>query len=355
MSIFQHLTDRQLYKRCKAYGLYSRKWMRKFEGTLPEVNSRRLYKRRGYASIYEFAKKLAAMSEEKVNKILRLWNRLGTTPKLQKLFEEGEVGYSKLAAVAYIVTSENEKEWIDKIKTMSRYALEAYIHEIRKNEQNYRVESVPGDTFQPVKFTEIEIQNSDARFETPQRQIPQLQLAQTEALFTISQAVTDQFSQISISPSDFVNVNFKISRDEEFQLRLIKQKLEKQSGETLSLGQVLRELIKYYQGEQHGNKKINSREFAMQLCPECIARKRREQENKINDSQVKRYVPLEIRRLVLTRQNCKCAYPGCNLPGDDLHHIKPFAITRSHDPDKLIYLCNKHHNMIHELSPPMRV
>lgn len=300
--------------------------MRKFEGTLPEVNSRRFYKRRGYTSIYEFAKKLAAMSEEKVNKILRLWNRLESLPKLQKLFEEGEVGYSKLAAVAYIVTSENEKEWIDKIKTMSRYALEAYIHEIRKNEQNYRVENVPGDTFQPVKFTN-DSQGS-------QLQISQLQLSQTEALFTISQAVQasdsvepDQASQISISPSDFVNINFKISRDEEFQLRLIKQKLEKQSGETLSLGQVLKELIKYYQG---GEKTIN----------------------KIGE--IKRYVPLEIRRLVLERQQHKCAYPGCNYPGAELHHTSPFALTKSHDPNKLIYLCKKHHNMIHELSPPVR-
>ncbi|MBI5754420.1 hypothetical protein HZA40_04730, partial [Candidatus Peregrinibacteria bacterium] len=60
------LTDQNLYELCKTYGTRALEWRRKFIGLLPEVNKRKLYQKKGFGSIFEFAKKLAGLSEEQV-------------------------------------------------------------------------------------------------------------------------------------------------------------------------------------------------------------------------------------------------------------------------------------------------
>lgn len=64
------LSDENLYKLCQQYGEQARVWRQKFAGLLPEVHRRKLYEKKGFSSIFEFAAKLAGMSEEKRNLLL---------------------------------------------------------------------------------------------------------------------------------------------------------------------------------------------------------------------------------------------------------------------------------------------
>ena len=57
VSPLKNLSDQELYARCQQYGLNARLWQRKFASLLPEVEERKLYQRKGYGSIYEFAAK----------------------------------------------------------------------------------------------------------------------------------------------------------------------------------------------------------------------------------------------------------------------------------------------------------
>ncbi|MBU0667766.1 hypothetical protein KJ951_01865 [Patescibacteria group bacterium] len=54
----QTLTDAQLYGLCKEYGARALEARRRFTGLLPEVYKRRLYAKKGFGSIFEFAAKL---------------------------------------------------------------------------------------------------------------------------------------------------------------------------------------------------------------------------------------------------------------------------------------------------------
>ncbi|MBU1703439.1 hypothetical protein KJ951_03480 [Patescibacteria group bacterium] len=54
----QTLTDAQLYGLCKQYGQQALEARRKFIGLLPEVYKRRLYAKKSFSSINEFAAKL---------------------------------------------------------------------------------------------------------------------------------------------------------------------------------------------------------------------------------------------------------------------------------------------------------
>lgn len=247
------LTDSQLYKLAQEYGLKAKQWLRKFEGLLPEIYRRKLYKRRGFASIHEFAGKLAGMSHEKVDKILRLSSYL--------------------------------EDKAEKVIMVPRVALELCVQEARKIN---REEITPGSNSQP------------------------------------------EFSTISI----------KISSKLEYELRFLKQKLEKERGEALGFAEVLQELLKAY---KYANFKAEPKRI-IQLCPNCI----KEKANEVAEWTItKRPIPREVQHLVIARQKEKCAFPNCNQPPEIFHHTRRFALNQNHDPDYIVHLCTAHERLAH--------
>ncbi len=61
-----------------------------------------------------------------------------------------------------------------------------------------------------------------------------------------------------------------------------------------------------------------------------------------------RTIPPAIRRAVLIRDGGRCQVPGCRHNKHiELHHIVPWATSRSHEPDGLVCLCSTHHAMVH--------
>ncbi len=138
------LSDKDLYALCKEYGQKARLWRRKFAGLLPEVFSRGLYKRRRFGSIYEFAAKLAGMSKESVDKVLRLSKKLQDKPYLLEQLETGSQGWTKLERVAFIATPETDGFWSEQIENHSSSSLSPFV-------QNYRLRLTAGGNFQPEK------------------------------------------------------------------------------------------------------------------------------------------------------------------------------------------------------------
>lgn len=275
-----HMTDSELYQKCKEYGTNARLWMRKFEGLLPEVYRRRLYRRRGFASIHEFAAKLAGMSHAKVDRILQLSKKLEDKPKLKEVFENGKVSYSKLKTVAYIANPKTDKIWAEKVQNESQLKLEMAV----KREKSAK--SVLKDTFQSE----------------PQRS----------------------------------KLTFDVDPQVELKFRALRQKLEKQSGETMSYGEVLEKLMGMLAKEE---KIQEEKQVIIKICPDC-AKKRSEKTKSRN-------VPRVVKRLVLARQNNQCARTHCTHPPSDLHHANGYALTKTHSPEGLEYLCKHHHKLAH--------
>ena len=192
----QKLTDSQLYTLCKKYGTNTRLWMRKFAGLLPEVYQRKLYKRRGYVSIHEFAAKLACMNNDTVNRILRLSEKLTDKPELKNLLETGSQGWSKLETVAYIATPETDLAWAQRTEALTQCALEAYVQAVRRVGIGNRLESIVDGNFQSEKTT----------------------------------------------------VSLPLTKETECELRLYKQKLEKEKRQALSWDEVMHELLQGARG-----------------------------------------------------------------------------------------------------------
>lgn len=127
----QYLTDKELYQLCKKYGENALHWRRKFTGLLPEVNRRRLYEKKGFTSIFEFAKKLCGLSEEQVRRVLNLEERFKDKPQLHRALIHGKVSVNKLARVVSVATPESETFWAEKAIQLPNRALETLIRDIK--------------------------------------------------------------------------------------------------------------------------------------------------------------------------------------------------------------------------------
>jgi len=294
------LTDSQLYQKCKKYGGNARLWMRKFEGLLPEVCRRRLYRRRGFASIHEFAAKLAGMSHPKVDRILQLSRKLEDKPKLREVFESGEAGYSKVARVAYVAKPETDQMWAEKVQNESKLQLEMAV----RSEESAK--TVPGHSFQSELMAGVSAEDEAGG----QAEV----LAKDEA---------------------WTNLNFHVDPKVERKFRALKQKLEKESGEAMSYGEVLGKLMEMV--EKGGE--VREEKVEIKVCPDCAEKKAREAKGKT--------APVSVKRLVLARQGNRCARVGCVHPPSELHHKNGYALTGSHSLEGLEYLCEKHHKLAH--------
>jgi hypothetical protein len=123
------MTDQELYRRAKLYGSNALLWRRKFLGLLPEIQRRKLYEKKGFNSIFEFAFKLAGVSEQQVRTVLNLEKRFKETPTLHSLLTSGEVSVNKLARVASIATPQNQEELSQALKVLPQSALETLVRD----------------------------------------------------------------------------------------------------------------------------------------------------------------------------------------------------------------------------------
>ena len=125
------MTDKQLYSLCKKYGRRALEARRKFAGLLPEVARRRLYEKRGFGSVYEFAARLGGLNRDQVDEVLRLEKRFENLTVLRQALVAGEVSAGKLSRVASVVTEENAGEILGLAKNLSYAALNIKVQEIK--------------------------------------------------------------------------------------------------------------------------------------------------------------------------------------------------------------------------------
>ena len=143
------ISDEKLYELCQTYGERARLWRQKFAGLLPEVFKRELHKKKGFGSIYEFAAKLAGMSEKQVDIVLHLEKKFEDRPILKQMLEQGEVSVNKLVRVASISTAENEDFWAAQVKFLPKAALETLVRD-----EKYAAASFTGSDLQENNFIE---------------------------------------------------------------------------------------------------------------------------------------------------------------------------------------------------------
>jgi hypothetical protein len=315
---FKEMTDSQLYQFCKKYGALSLEARRKFAGALPEVFRRKLHRKYGYASIHEFAAKLAGMSQSSVDKILRLDKKLEDKPALKALLSSGKQGWSKIERVAYIATPETDKSWANKVQNLPAPALSAYVREV-KNLQNFRLEVTAGG----------ELKNKN---QSTQNRIS----ANNEALPNDESLFNDEVS-------NWRKITINISPETEKQLRVFKQK-----NGCLTFEEALRKLLVVANKPNKQRKKSSSK-------PVPFAKSNSQTSFQPAKS---RKPSRQIEKIIERKYQGCCGFPGCFHAATSLHHTRRFALCPDHNPDYIVPLCDAHERLIHsglienETDPP---
>jgi hypothetical protein len=151
----QELSNGQIYTLAKQYGENAKLWRQKFTGLLPEVERRAVWKEQGFSSIFEFAFKLAGLSEAQVRVALNLDQRFSDKPALRTLLEEGTVSIHKLVRVQAVATSESAEFWAEQVQALPKKALETLVRDERA------VPALPGQTQTPTLSENVKARLSE--------------------------------------------------------------------------------------------------------------------------------------------------------------------------------------------------
>jgi hypothetical protein len=108
-------------------GSQAREAVRRCQLLLPLVASERVWEKKKFGSIYEYAAKLAGMSRDNVDSALWTLRKVKDMPALQAVAETKGLG--RVRVVATIATPETQEFWAEKARTMSQHTLETYVRE----------------------------------------------------------------------------------------------------------------------------------------------------------------------------------------------------------------------------------
>lgn len=320
-----NLSDKELYAICKKWGTQALQARWKFTGLLPEVNKRRLYEKKGYDSIFEFAAKLAGISVEQVRVVLNLERKFEDKPHLYQLLINGEVSANKLIRIASISTVENDKELTKKVKILSQAALEAFVRDMRvsgNENENLAEDGLFGSGFN----------NEDVKNKTG-NQNP------NNSNKTIN---TPKSMRAHLSATD-INQDVKLMQKLSPKL---KQKLLNMDQKGLNINEILIELLQKRDQEIAAEKEnLAQEELAKTTTPTPIRENKTNCHNK--NKNPTRYIRVRIKKILQKEHGTKCSEPFCNKPAQQIHHALPFAIHHSHNPNHLKPLCKAHHELKH--------
>lgn len=118
-----------LHEKFARYGANAKEWMKKCVLLLPEINRQRIWEKKGFSSIYEYAAKLAGMSRYNVNESLRVLEKIADKPALKKIIEAK--GLNAVKPIVTISSSETQEFWAEKAMQLTKNELEMYVRDFR--------------------------------------------------------------------------------------------------------------------------------------------------------------------------------------------------------------------------------
>jgi len=328
------VSDDGLYNLCKQYGERARIWRQRFAGLLPEVFRRKLYEKKGFISIFEFAKKLAGMSEEQVRLVLNLEKRFSETPTLKTLLTSGKVSINKLARVVSIVTPENEKFLAMQVQVLSKNAVETLVRDEKfaktndKKDQNNLLDNSKNYN-----------QNGLFEPETTSESLPGQMCFDTKIEKSNCENSTENFKNIFTSKT--LNLNPEIQ-----------EKLLELQQKGIDINELLKEFLQKREEEIAQRKAEIAKKMAEKnenLMTKSGMRISEANAERVVVTSPFRHIPISIKRILQQEHGMKCSIKNCQKLSEQIHHTQRFSLAQSHDPHYLAPLCREHHELAHSM------
>jgi len=385
-----NLTDRELFSLCSQCGANIRKFQKEFACYLPEVEKRRSHKHHGCHTLYEFAAKLAGMTKDTVDEILKVHQKLIDKPILRNLMMEQ--GWGKLRIIASIATPKTQEFWAKKVITMSKITLQAFVKELKRQAEarasgltTEAASNFPGDSaglmgeqvvgadagkgamnaeiekgsgvmirqvvHGAVVVGQLALEAHESLVIGPMARTP---IAQQFDLFGDEDSRTGSGNPMEVSPK--TTMAFKLDDETETKLKIFKHRLEKRTKEPKDWNQTIKELLKIAEFHESCAKPKTPRthqtntdvrelkEQISRLRPDAVLSKNGQQSLPCCD---KRYLSARVRHFLEQKFHGKCGFPNCKNPSEIFHHTRRFSLEPNHDLDYIVPLCKSHERLAH--------
>ncbi|MDP2643153.1 MAG: hypothetical protein Q8P62_04905, partial [Candidatus Peregrinibacteria bacterium] len=263
--------------------------------------------------------KFGGLSKGVVLKRLRLEKYLSDKPKLRDAIRTE--GVHKVALVASVATAETEEAWVDKLKNMSKNAIQELSKEVRNKEiearnENFNDGSLFGDLGQitasstPCKAASLKIT---------------IELTDETAFMFLK--LKKKFGK-NLSNKEVMNEILKRLVDTEFPEKVLAKNVDKRCEKVILEDNFCEG--KFAEEEVEENK---------------IETAKSVQEIEKSQQKISRYIPVRIKKMAIHSSHGKCAYPHCGHPAEIFHHRERFAESKNHK--SVISLCKIHHEFAH--------
>jgi hypothetical protein len=335
-----HLSDEQLLKLCQRYGEQSRVWRQKFAGLLPEVNKRRLYEKKGFTSIFEFALKLAGMSDNQVCRILNLERNFADKPALHRMLINGEVSPNKLIKIAPIATAQNQEALAAQVKILPCRALETFARDEKFLEN--RLRRMENDSGEIANFGRADMDSRSVgdgypggiNFEHQNGQSGGQNFEHQNGLKEpINGAEFAHVSMVAQPDSHYVNNDIELVAALK---KEVKEKLVELKRKGIDINYLILEMIAKRDSRIQEEKLAAAATVGSAETPNA--------KGTVGHS---RYIPANIKRIIRLEHGQKCSIPNCSKPVAQIHHAQRFALNPVHDPRYMAPLCAEHHKIAH--------
>ena len=135
----------ELHVQFSECGKNAKEWARRCMLLLPDIDRYKVWRKKGFGSLYEYAAKIAGLSRNQVDESLRILRKIEDKPVLQEIARDK--GIWAVKPVATVATKDTEQEWADRVNSMSRHEIEVFV-------KGVRTESIrPGAEIQPEKVS----------------------------------------------------------------------------------------------------------------------------------------------------------------------------------------------------------
>ncbi len=337
----KNYSDEKLLKLCVKFGARALKWRGRFLGLLPEANRRRIFEKKGFNSIFEFAYRLAGLSEEQVRLVLRLDLKFEDKPMLKGLLAGGEVSVSKLARVASVATAENEQEWAEVVNSLPRGALETLVRDQRVIDEragdgwgaaNGGFGSRAGLCAGAVNLVASGL--GEPLFEC--KSVPGHGLN-----FEISEELASELNELHRQGHDVNGMILGLLKKRRAE---ITQRKEELGEEAIARAKAKRDeqRAKGDAGLMSGARGEGLREGAENEFGSWGQGARRGLKKRKST-----YVSVKIKTVLHEEYGTKCSIPTCNKPAEEDHYSQRFSIAGLHDPRYMAPMCKEHHEIAH--------
>ena len=272
----------------------------------------------GYASMEEYASIVLDLTARQARDLLRIGKALPGLPKLQATLAAGQLDWTKARELVRVLVSDTEDAWIERAKSVPSRILELQVASRHKGQ-------LPPTGDEPTG--EDQLRHFSVKLESADYDLVRTCLAEARM-------------DVDLNPEEL--------DDGDLTATIFREWLTMREGRAAvasdSRYRVTVELCPSCAAAHVGSAAVSETIAAEMTCDAELVDLRPGP----TAGRVTRTIPPAVRRKVLGRAKGRCEVPQCrNKLHLDVHHVHARALGGTHDPAKLVCLCDGHHRAVH--------